>query len=208
MKNPRPYLLLLASMYLAGLIGLNMPQTTELFQALTPFNLVVSLVILLGFNQQFNRPFYIFAVVTFLTGYFIEVAGVHTGIIFGHYQYETTLGFKIIDVPPLIGANWLLLIYCIGSSFSRLSVPFIVKVSLGALSMTLLDVLIEPVAIRLNMWSWDSLQPPLQNYLAWFIVSAFLFALFFSLKFRKDNPIALWLLIFQICFFGIQNIIN
>lgn len=207
MSNPIPYLVLLTAMYVAGMIGLNIPLTSQLFQWLTPFNLLASLGILLYFQKQWNRPFIIFCVIAFLTGYFIELAGVKTGVIFGQYQYETTLGFKVFDVPLMIGVNWLLLIYCVGSSLSALAQPVYIKVILGALIMMLLDVLVEPVAIRLNMWSWTTAVPPLQNYIAWFIVSAFLLTLFHVLKFRKYNPIALWLLILQIGFFGIQNFI-
>ncbi|RYU95504.1 carotenoid biosynthesis protein [Emticicia agri] len=208
MPNPIPYLLLLTAMYIAGLIGMNIPQTTQLFQWLTPFNLLASLAILLYFHQQWNRNFIIFCIVTFLTGFFIEVAGVKTGVIFGPYKYETTLGFKVLEVPPMIGVNWLLLVYCVGSSFCRTSKPIYIKVLYGAMLMTMLDFLVEPVAIRLNMWSWKVANPPVQNYIAWFIVSAVLLSLFHSMKFRKDNPIALWLLILQICFFGIQNFIH
>jgi bisanhydrobacterioruberin hydratase len=206
--NPIPYLVLLTAMYTAGLIGLNIPQATNLFQRLTPFNLLASLAILLYFHQQWNRSFIIFCVITFFTGFFIEVAGVKTGAIFGQYQYETTLGFKVLEVPPMIGVNWLLLVYCVGSSFCRTSQPIYIKVLYGALVMTMFDFLVEPVAIRLNMWSWKDANPPIENYIAWFLVSAVLLTLFHALKFRKDNPIALWLLVLQICFFGIQNFIH
>ena len=194
-------------MYVAGIIGLNIPLTAELFRFLTPFNLLASCGILLYFHQEWNRNFLIFITLTFFIGYFIEVIGVKTGMIFGEYQYETTLGFKILNVPPVIGVNWLLLVYCVGSSFCRVSKPLYFKILYGALLMTIFDFLAEPIAIRLKMWSWQNLLPPLQNYIGWYITSAFLLTLFHCLKFRKDNPIALWLLILQICFFGIQSLI-
>ncbi len=194
-------------MYVAGIIGLNIPLTAPLFRFLTPFNLLASCGILLYFHQEWNRNFLIFITLTFLIGYFIEVIGVKTGMIFGEYQYETTLGFKILNVPPVIGVNWLLLVYCVGSSFCRVTKPLYFKVLYGALLMTMFDFLAEPIAIRLDMWSWHEITPPLQNYIGWFITSAFLLTLFHTLKFRKDNPIALWLLILQICFFGIQSLI-
>jgi len=193
-------------MYVAGIIGLNINATAQLFRFLTPFNLLASCGILLYFHQEWNRNFLIFIILTFLTGYFIEVIGVKTGMIFGEYQYETTLGFKILNVPPVIGINWLLLVYCVGSSFCRVSKPIYFKVLYGALLMTMFDFLAEPIAIRLDMWSWRNALPPLQNYVGWYITSAFLLTLFHTLKFRKDNPIALWLLILQICFFGIQSL--
>ncbi len=194
-------------MYLAGIIGLNIPQTAQFFRFLTPFNLLVSCGILLYFHKEWNFNILIFSVLTFLIGFFVEVIGVKTGMIFGEYQYETTLGFKILDVPPVIGVNWLLLVYCVGSSFCRVSKPLYFKVLYGALLMTMFDFLAEPIAIRLDMWSWKNVIPPLQNYVGWFITSALLLTLFHNLKFRKDNPIALWLLILQICFFGIQSLI-
>jgi len=194
-------------MYIAGVIGLNIHATAELFKFLTPFNLVASLGILLYFHNDWNRDFIIFAVITFLTGYFIEVIGVKTGLIFGHYQYDRTLGFEIFDVPPVIGVNWLLLVYCVGSSFCRVNQPLYIKVFYGAMLMTMFDFLVEPIAIRLEMWSWFSLLPPIQNYIGWFLVSAFLLTLFHWLPFRKENKIAFWLLILQICFFGIQSLL-
>lgn len=194
-------------MYVAGIIGLNINATAEFFRFLTPFNLLASCGILLYFHKEWNRNFLIFITLTLLIGYFIEVVGVKTGMIFGEYQYVTTLGFKILNVPPVIGINWLLLVYCVGSAFCRVTKPIYFKVIYGALLMTMFDFLAEPIAIRLNMWSWQNTLPPLQNYVGWFITSAFLLTLFHSLKFRKDNPIALWLLILQICFFGIQSLI-
>jgi putative membrane protein len=193
-------------MYVAGIIGLNVNAAAELFRFLTPFNLLASCAILLYFHQEWNRNFLIFIVLTFLTGYFIEVIGVKTGLIFGEYQYETTLGFKFLSVPPVIGVNWLLLVYCVGSSFCRVTKPLYFKVLYGALLMTMFDFLAEPIAIQLDMWSWTGGLPPLQNYIGWFFVSAFLLTLFHLLPFRKDNKISLWLLILQICFFGIQRL--
>lgn len=203
----KPYLYLLTSMYVAGIIGLNVQTTAQIFRFLTPFNLIASCGILLYFHKDWNRNFLIFSVLTFFVGYFVEVVGVKTGLIFGEYQYETTLGFKVFEVPPVIGVNWLLLVYCVGSSFCRVTKPLYFKVLYGALLMTMFDFLAEPIAIRLGMWSWKNGVPPLQNYIGWFIVSALLLALFHSLNFREDNKIALWLLVLQICFFGIQALV-
>lgn len=204
--KPKPYLYLLTSMYIAGIIGLNITATAQLFRFLTPFNLVASLGILLLFHNEWNRNFLVFSTITFFIGFFIEVVGVKTGMVFGNYHYESTLGFKVLEVPPVIGINWLLLVYCVGSSFCRVSKPIYTKVIYGALLLTMLDFLVEPIAIRLQMWSWSDGLPPIQNYVGWFVVSAVLLTLFHTLDFRKDNKIAFWLLILQICFFGIQNV--
>ena len=52
----------------------------------------------------------------FSLGFIIEVLGVQTGVLFGAYSYGDPLGFKVFDVPLLIGVNWLIL------SFSSLGI--------------------------------------------------------------------------------------
>lgn len=211
MKSPRPFLYLLTAMYTAGLIGLNIPQVAPIFRFLTPFNLIASLWILLYFHTDWSRNFKIFAVITFLIGFFIEVLGVNTGLVFGNYQYDTTLGFEIWGVPPVIGINWLMLVYCIGVSVQKLNDFFKIKSQnlilnsiIGAAILTSLDYIVEPVAIRQQMWSWYGQMPPLQNYIGWFVVSFSLLFLFNLLIPKPQNPIAFWLLTLNFLFFSIQ----
>jgi putative membrane protein len=134
-------------------------------------------------------------------GYGVEVAGVHTGMVFGEYSYGKTLGFKIADVPLVMGLNWLTLIYSAGVIFNRLNAPVIVKSALGGLVLMILDLFIEPIAIRYDYWSWESISVPLQNYLAWFVISFLFLMVFFSLKFKKENKLALLYLSVQFFFF-------
>ena len=37
--------------------------------------------------------------------------------------------------------------------------------------MVLLDYLIEPVAVNLKWWYWDNINPPILNFIAWFLIS-------------------------------------
>ena len=198
---------LLIAMYLAGFIGLKITELAPIFRFLTPFNLLASLAILFYFQKEWNRNLLIFSTLTLFFGFFVEVFGVKTGVIFGKYLYETLLGFKILEVPPVIACNWLMLIYCVGSFHCKFNQPIYQKVFSGAMLLTMLDFLMEPVAVKLKMWAWETEQIPIQNYVAWFIISAILLTVFHLLKFRKDNPISLWLFILQILFFGFQRLI-
>lgn len=203
----RPLLLLLLSMNIAGLIGLNYNLTRPLFQLLTPFHLLTTTLILVYFHTEKNKSFVSFSVVTLLTGYAVEVIGVNTALLFGHYRYLSTLGFKIANVPPLIGANWLLLVYTFGYAFYQLLKPYLplyLIALVAAIAMTAFDYIVEPTAIRLGMWDWYGQAPPLSNYLGWLGVSFFLQLLFIYLPFRKENSISHWVLAFQVVFFGIQ----
>ena len=200
-SHKKGLLALLTATYLAGAIGLMLPATAPLFKALTPLNLVLSAGILFSFHTQWNRPFIFFCIICYLTGFFVEVAGVATGFIFGQYTYGPTLGYKVLEVPFIIGLNWLMLIYSTGSIFSKFPThPFLKALSASCL-MVVLDLFIEPVAVAYDFWSWEGGVIPLQNYAAWFAVSFALHLLFYLLPFRKQNPAAKYLYLLQLVFF-------
>ena len=111
-RYPKTTFIVVALMYIVGTIGLISPFTQPYFKLASSFNLWVSLILLLLFHQEYSKSFIMTVIGIFLVGFFIEVVGVHTGIIFGKYWYGETLGTKVLGVPLVIGANWLLLIYC------------------------------------------------------------------------------------------------
>jgi putative membrane protein len=201
-------LYLVVAMHLAGLVGLQHPLSRPFFEQLIAFNLVATAAIVFYFHTDFTYPFILFALLTLLAGYFVEVAGVHTGIIFGNYQYGKALGFKIWEVPLLIGLNWLVLVYCSGVITHQLPVPVFVKIFIGAFLMVLLDYLIEPIAIKHDWWSWQATDVPLQNYMGWFVSALVLLTFFHKLRFGKNNPIAPVVFAVQLLFFLLQNILN
>ncbi|MFT5914171.1 MAG: putative membrane protein [Bacteroidia bacterium] len=177
------------------------------FASLTPCNLLLTCGILLFFHRDWNKSFLFFTLFCFLTGFFVEVGGVHTGIIFGEYSYGATLGWKFFDVPLIIGINWLVLVYSTGIILSKLRIANWQKALLLGIIMTGIDILIEPVAIQLGFWSWSEMVIPTQNYIAWLMVSCLLGYLFFSLEFKKINPMAKWVLICQVLFFFGHNML-
>jgi putative membrane protein len=115
-----------------------------------------------------------------ITGFLVEVAGVSTQIVFGSYGYGESLGIKLFDTPLLIGINWLILTYA-GSTFaSLLGIRGFAAVPAGAALMVIYDLLLEQTAPLLDMWHWQGEKVPLQNYLAWFVLS-FLFQWLFRI---------------------------
>ncbi|QJW91903.1 carotenoid biosynthesis protein [Spirosoma taeanense] len=192
--------------YLAGVIGLQLPGLADYFRPLSPLTLISSLVILLLYHTDWRPSFYLYAVLAALTGYFIEVLGVHTGAVFGHYAYGWGLGVKLWAVPPVIGINWLTLSYCCGSVCDRLRLPTASKIVTAASLMVLLDFFIEPVAVRLDFWTWFDQPVPWQNYFGWWLVSLLLFSLWYLLPFRKENRLAKWILALQFFFFITHNL--
>ncbi|MCP9766952.1 carotenoid biosynthesis protein [Lacihabitans sp. LS3-19] len=193
---------LLSTMYLAGFIGLSISSTKNSFQFLTPFHISAVTFFLIFFQKNKSSSFWIFFTISALVGYLIEVLGVKTGLIFGEYKYLTTLGPKIFEVPPIIGLNWFLMIYCTGSFVLSLNTKSIFLKSLfGALLMTAFDFFAEPVAIAQNMWSWTNNNPPIQNYVAWFAISFVLLYYFNKTTFEKKNKLSTAVFWFQWLFF-------
>jgi len=163
---------LLPVFYLVGFIGHMVPETYPMMISLTPYTILGTAVI--GFLPFFAARYcrlLLWALITFLATLFLEIIGVKTGAVFGSYTYGETLGFEILEVPVLIGINWTLII--LGSIvlaekvFSRI-LPVMV---LTALITVGFDYILEPAAIALDYWSWEGGPIPLQNYIAWGLIS-------------------------------------
>lgn len=192
--------IMLVVIHLAGILGIH-SSYRDMFLLLSPFNLLISCLLLFLNHRDFNKNFYLFCFICFTAGFFIEVLGVRTGLIFGNYKYGNTLGLKILNVPIIIGLNWLMLIYSIGMICHRLNATIIVKSLTAAAILVVLDLFIEPVAVKYGFWNWISTSPPLKNYIAWFIVSFLLLFIFNSFNFTKSNRLAQSLFIIQLVFF-------
>ncbi|MBO0932309.1 carotenoid biosynthesis protein [Fibrella aquatilis] len=206
-RYARPICTVLVLAYIAGLIGLQVPAVAGYFKSLTALNLLATLAALLYFHTDWRPSFYFYILLAILTGFFVEVVGVHTGSIFGGpYAYGAGLGVRLWGVPPVIGVNWLLLTYCFGSLADRLPLPVYMKAILAASGMVLLDFAIEPVAIRLDFWTWFGQPVPLQNYLGWWLVALVLLSVWYGLPFRKENRVVTLIISLQALFF-ISNLV-
>lgn len=188
--------------HLVGLIGLSLGASRSLFLFLVPFHLLLMMAILTMNHQKRDTKFYLFFLVVFITGYIVEWVGVHTGVLFGNYAYGGTLGPKLDGIPVIMGINWFLLIYAVGTAMRYTAIkPIWLRVLTGAGILVLLDFLIEPAAIKFNYWQWFNGVIPLSNYVCWFIISAFLLLVFELCKFKKQNLVGAVLLISQFLFF-------
>lgn len=193
--------------HLVGILGMTIPALRPYFQILTPFHLLLSTVLLFVFHKGWNSAFYLFVILSFGIGYGSEVMGVRTGFPFGNYSYGPVLGVQLFEVPLLIGVNWLLLVYLSGELFhSRIKNDYLAA-GLGSLVMVLLDVLIEPVAVKLDFWSWENDIIPLSNFIGWFGIAFIIQLIYRKLSFGKTNLLSLYLLINLVVFFLLLNLL-
>ena len=160
-------IVVLIILYAVGIIGIKSGTFGDIL-SLTPLNLLVSLALLLWNHEKWDGKFVVAIAIVAIAGFFVEVAGVQTGVIFGEYTYGKTLGWQWLDVPLVMAVNWLILVYCAAAVVSqRAEWDIWLKAFAGAVIMVSMDFLIEPVAIRYDFWSWANTVIPTQNYLAW-----------------------------------------
>jgi len=191
--------------YLVGIIGISIPGLRPVYADITPVSLLISAMLVLAFHEKWTwRAGLIFFVIA-LTGFLIEVAGVQTGNIFGHYNYGSTLGWGISGVPLIIGVNWFLLIYSTWLVAGMISKKALLRILLVGVLMVLFDVIMEPVAVELDMWQWKGAGIPLENYGAWFAISVVFASLIQVSGVRVKNPVAPYLLFYMVFFFGMLN---
>jgi putative membrane protein len=191
--------------YTVGFIGLN-SGWSDLFIDLTPVNLLFTATLLFMFHGKWDRNFVFLFLLIPIAGFFLEVIGTTTGIIFGQYWYGETLGIKFLHTPLMIGVNWLILIYSVGQIAARIKAPILVKSLLGGLLMVLIDFAIEPIAMRYDFWQWENGKVPVQNYLAWFVISLFLLLAYFALAKDQKNRMAPWVYVVLLLFFAGLNL--
>lgn len=187
--------------HLIGALGTFWHVTRETTLAMTPFNLLLSSLLIFKCQEKITRRWTITVVILAIIGYLVEVAGVATGQIFGEYQYGPVLGYAIWDVPLAMALNWFLLIFIFGQLVAPFKIPLIFKAMMAGLGMVLLDVIIEPVAIELNYWQWANVSVPFQNYVAWFVIGSILQVFFLKANGPERNAFAFYLLASQLLYF-------
>ena len=192
--------------YLVGITGMLLPFSFPLFVKLIPIALLLSTIGFLIYHPEYSAKTWIVFLIIYLAGFFIEVAGVNTGKIFGNYSYGESLGISIFNTPLIIGINWLLLVYITISTVEFLNISNGIKILLSAGIMLGYDIIIEPLAPKLDMWMWADNKIPMQNYLAWFILAVVFTSLVKIVGVKTRNKLAPVLLICQVLFFIILRI--
>jgi putative membrane protein len=198
-------IVILIAFYISGIVGILTKNQTIDFLSLTPLNLLVNATLLLLNHQKgTNKQWLVFLIIAVI-GYFIEVIGVTTGVIFGDYFYKTTLGWKLFETPLIIGVNWMLLTYGVVYTIG-IKIKNTIGIALAsAFVLVALDILIEPVAIKYDFWIWKQAIVPFKNYIAWFFISFILCYIVAHYKSVSKNNFAPYLLVMQFIFFGIFN---
>lgn len=187
--------------YLVGLLGFLFPYSKDIFIKIIPPALLLSTYLLAIYHERYTRKSVLIFFLIFTLGFFIEVIGVNTGLIFGTYTYGKGLGLKVLNTPLMIGVNWLFLTYTSISLVEKLKLKQGFTILLAPLLMVLYDIILEQLAPKMDMWSWQGSTIPLSNYIAWYLFGVAFAAIFRIFRIDTKNPLANILFSCQFLFF-------
>jgi putative membrane protein len=196
---------IITAFYFFGIVGI-MSDNKDWFIEKTAFNLSLSFLILMVYQERYSLSLLWGFLFCYLIGFSAEYLGVNFGLIFGDYIYPETLGPQLGGVPMIIGINWFLITFCVAAIVFHFRTNIVFKVLLATLLTVLIDILIEPVAMELNFWNWDKNEIPVQNYVGWAIISLLIYSFYAVVKLPLRNKMALILLIWQVIFFASLNL--
>lgn len=210
----RSYFLIFWGMvYAFGAIGLAWPASRDFFLLCVPYVLFLGAVHVWLMEWPVPMPHSVLLLLGCLAGWLVEVYGVATGTVFGAYHYGSVLGVALAGVPVVIGINWLMLVYASAHLSYAAQISPEIRPFLGATAVMLADVLIEPVAVFLGFWTWDTpgegslFVAPMRNYIAWWVVSLVLLSLAEMAGIRRTNPVVILYATFQLVFFFLLNVL-
>ena len=73
--------------------------------------------------------------------------------------------------------------------------------------MLIYDLVMEQVAPKMDMWSWQGGRVPVENYLAWFVIAAIFHAMIQFTSIKIKNKLSETILLAQFVFFVILLIL-
>ena len=141
--------------HVSGMIGIIYGDALWFVKA-TPLNLSLSFILLI-LNTKLNKKVFYLVIACFFTGMLAEIIGVKYGFLFGNYSYGEALGIKIMGVPITIGLNWCILIFITGFIAQYFTDSLLARIFTGVVLMLFLDLVMEPVAPKLDFWTFERL---------------------------------------------------
>lgn len=145
-----------------------------------------------------------FVVIVVFT-YLLELAGTTTGIPFGEYTYNTTLGWQLAEVPIIVPIAWYAMAIPTLVLARALTTKPALVVMIAAIGLTAWDFLLDPWMVSEGHWQWTNPEPglpgltgiPVTNYIGWIVSTFVLFLILDRLPRRKFVPLSLPLTVYS-----------
>jgi putative membrane protein len=140
------------------------------------------------------RGILVFALISVVVGFAVEILGVRTGFPFGHYYFTDGMGPKLFLVPILMGPAYLGMGYVswtavrviveYGNGESALAGPHLITLPLAAsFVMVAWDLSLDPALSTYgHYWAWTQggayFGVPVSNFLGWYLTNYLIYQLF------------------------------
>ena len=191
--------------YFVGIVGSFLPLWRNIVLPLSPITLLLSFLALIYTTPTPKKPIFLFILFSAIIGFVVELIGIHTGYLFGNYHYQQNLGVKIAEVPIVISINWALITLGAAQIAALISENKYARIVLAASVMLVFDLIMEPVAIKSQFWTWSGGIIPTYNYVCWFLVGLFLQVIYFQKIVHRTNNVLVFLFTFMMIFFIALN---
>lgn len=205
-KNEWVLIGILSIFYLVGLIGLQMDAYRQQFIDLSVYHLLLTAVILGLSRKNDNKTFWFFSFVIFFFGMLVEIVGTQSGLLFGTYGYSDVLGLSFMQVPLIIGVNWVVLVIACSTWTMNMKLPVWGKTLIAAGLMVLIDIFMEPIAVEFNYWTWQGGDIPIYNYVCWYVLSLPMHYGMLKWKLLENNWVPKIVGVWMLVFFVVLNI--
>lgn len=199
-------LIVLYVMYAVGVIGHLIAASRDVMLMLTPLTLLFTGGLVLYALVRDDSEIIRWSIFTYVFTFCFELFGVKTGYIFGNYNYGEILIPQIYETPLIIGFNWILVILGSISIAKRVINKPLFVILAAPFFAVIFDFILEPVAVKLGYWTWENGVIPIQNYIAWYIISLLFTSYFVLLKAKIRNRLAIHYYLIQLGFFMILNV--
>lgn len=197
---------ILVVFYSVGIIGTSITSFQDFFLSLSTYNLLLSFFVALVALELKTPRVYLFIASCYVITMLAEWIGTSTGLLFGNYWYGNNLDPKMMGVPLIIGINWWLLVIGSHAISGFLNIKGFLKPIVSAVLMTLMDLIMEPVAIKSDFWHWKNEIIPLYNYFCWFVIAYILHLVLQSVDQAKPNKVHAVLFLIMAVFFVVLNL--
>jgi len=118
------------------------------------------------------------------TGLAVEAVGTATGVPFGRYSYDGSLGPRLFGVPIVIPLAWAMMAYPALLLGRRVSGTRWRRALVAGAALASWDLFLDPQMVAAGHWRWLDVRAhlpgvpsvPLSNYVGWLAVSVLLMA--------------------------------
>lgn len=174
-KTEKKQVLFILLVYCLDLILLILPFSRKIVINLSEvFYFLISLVILsfiIRTNKKKLTAFFLWTITAFFGIYLLQVFSINNNIIFGSCWFGGTFSHQIAGVPYIISIFWIVILFSAIALASKITSINFLRILFSSIFVVILDLFLEPVAMKLDYWQWENKSVPLQNYVIWFIIS-------------------------------------